>query len=133
MTLCGHHCILRTGELLEVRRSDIHAYGAGMRLKLRDTKVGGRIGVDEWTSVTDPFLQLCFTAAYRDLKPGDSLCGLAPHAYRKLWRQCCNKLGLAKTVQPYGLRRGGATAYFAICGSFDKTADRGRWRNVSTL
>ena len=47
MTLAGHHCILRTGEVPEIRRSDVHGYGGALRIRLRDTKVGV---ASEWTN-----------------------------------------------------------------------------------
>ena len=32
---------------------------------------------------------------------------------------------------PYGLRRGGATAMFQYCGSFDRVMDQGRWGSLA--
>ena len=61
------------------------------------------------------------------VRRGDTLLGINPREFRQLWRKAANLLKMPTEVQPYGLRRGGATAFFQMTGSFSKTADRGRW------
>ena len=53
--------------------------------------------------------------------------GMTPRAFRQMWTSAVKAVGPSQAYKPYGLRRGGATAFFQHSGSFGKTANRGRW------
>ena len=127
MTIVCFHCILRTGEMLEVRTTDIVNIGRRIQLQLRDTKIGQRLNITEDVMILDPWLVDACRRTLPMCLPGATVVGMSPAAYRRLWAAGCEALGLPREFQPYGLRRGGATCWFQHTGSFSKTADRGRW------
>ena len=45
------------------------------------------------------------------------------------WAEACAFLGLPQRYKPYGVRRGGATCLFQLCGKFDVVMNRGRWNS----
>ncbi len=127
MICVAHHCILRTGEMLAVRTTDVTFAGRLCQIRLRDTKIGQRLGITEETNVVDPWLFKIFQKIIQFVYPGDTLVGRSPRAFRQMWASAVKAVGLPQAYKPYGLRRGGATAFFQHCGSFGRTANRGRW------
>ena len=113
--------------MLNVRTTDITFAGKLCQIRLRDTKVGQRLDITEETDIVDPWLRRVFKKAFRPIYPGDTIAGMSPAAFRRVWGSAIRAVGLPVECKPYGLRRGGATAYFQFTGSFSKTADRGRW------
>ncbi len=133
MTLVAFHCLLRTGELLEVRTTDCGILPKSVQLRLRDTKIGSRLGITEDVLVDDAWLVKVLRRVLPKLQRGATIVGESPHQFRLLWRKACKILKLPDVIQPYGLRRGGATAFFQRTGSFSKTADRGRWASERAM
>ena len=127
MTMVAFHCLLRTGEMLEVRSTDCSTLPKSVQLRLRDTKIGSRLGITEDVLVEDAWLLNVLRRLLPKGQRGATIVGDSPYQYRLLWRRSCRILKLPDEIQPYGLRRGGATAFFQSTGSFSKTADRGRW------
>ena len=131
--LLSHHCCLRSAEMFEMRTGDFNFASSICMLLLRDTKIGGRIGITEDVTVLDAFLLPRLRVAVRETYPGDVIIGMTPAAFRAMWKQAVRALQLPGTVQPYGLRRGGATAWFQATNSFAKVAERGRWRALQAM
>ena len=82
----------------------------------------------EEVTVFHAFLLPRLQVAEQQTNAGDVTIGMTPTAFRATWKQAVRALHLPGTVQPYGLRRGGATSSFQATDSFAKVADRGRWR-----
>ena len=61
---------------------------------------------------------------------------LWPHTlqrFHRTWKQMIRCLGFhASDDSPYGIRRGGATAFYLDCGDLDAAVSRGRWSNSRT-
>ncbi len=133
MILVAHHCCLRTAEHLEVRTGDVAFARELCMLVLRDTKIGGRIGAHEEVTVLDKWSLGKLKELLPRVTAGHTLAGLSGHEFRRIWKQAIAALKLDKRTQPYGLRRGGATAWFQASGSFAKVAERGRWKTLKAL
>jgi integrase len=130
--LVGYHCLLRTGEIVNIRCKDF-AFGAGTTiLQLPSTKSGVRFGHLESVVIDDRRLQQMLKAFVRRHLPGDPLCPPSC-AFRRQFALAVEDLHLPDLVwKPYSLRRGGATAHFREFGSMDATMARGRWANART-
>ena len=112
---------------------DIRLIAGTVHLMLRGTKVGQRLSITELVTVHDVFLARCCRAISRSRRPHwQRLANMNDYRFRQLWAQSLVALQKPLKFLPYGLRRGGATAWFNSCGSFDVVSDRGRWRNVKT-
>ena len=132
-TMLAFHCVLRTGEFLELRSTDTEVLPRSIQLRLRETKIGGRLNITEDVLVLDKWLVSVTRRLLATVFKGDVLVGMSARAYRSLWRECADTLKLPLACQPYGLRRGGATAFFQACGSRSRTADRGRWASERAM
>jgi hypothetical protein len=132
-TLLAHHCCLRTVEMLTLATTDILLGSQRSLLILRSTKIGQRMGVDEEVTVHDAFVLRGLRRLVPSLQRGATLLGMSGFEYRKLWKLVVADLRLPRDVQPYGLRRGGATCLFQHSGSFDAVAVRGRWHTLKAL
>ena len=130
MVLIAHHCILRTAEMLSLLSTDITFSDVGALLVLRDTKMGGRIGVTEQVTVTEPALRRALERWVSKRMRGLPVCELSAYKFRKTWHEAIRRLHLPPETQPYGLRRGGATTLFQHSGTFDTVANVGRWNTL---
>ena len=132
LALAAFDLVLRTGEMLELRQSDVESSTgrSGMVIRLRGTKVGQRRGADESVVVEDSLVRAAFRLLTQGLEPGDRLLAAQEHHWRYLWNAAIRALKLQHLdVRAYSLRRGGATWLFRKTGSFDRCLDRGRWGN----
>ncbi len=130
MVLVGHHCMLRTCELFELRTGDVTFTNRSALLVLRETKMGQRLGIHQETTVSDEWLVRCLQRAHAATRPGCCLVGVTPYRFRALRAACRAETGIPRKYTPYSLRRGGATAMFQWCGHFHKVADKGRWNSI---
>ena len=131
LILVAHHCMLRTCEMLSLRTGDFADGKDGIMLTLRETKMGQRVGIHQQTTVVDPWLVSRLRRAIHATPIGQLLIGMTPARFRALWSISRTQTGVPRRYTPYSLRRGGATAMFSCCGSFDKVADTGRWASIS--
>ena len=131
MILVAFHCILRTNEFFELRTGDVSTSGRGLLLQLRDTKIGQRLGIHQEVALTNPWLCRRVREAVRAAGAGHTLLGMTPYHFRRRWALARVALRASTRYTPYSLRRGGATAWFQYCGSFDKVADKGRWQTAA--
>ena len=70
---------------------------------------------------------------YKGLKPGELLLRRTPKQFRLVFHAAVRGLCLTDLkLQPYGLRRGGATDLFLKTGNMDEVTNMGRWRDSRT-
>jgi len=132
--LLGFYGMLRTGELLEVRRKDFVAESHGRRivLSLGLTKGGKRAGAAESVvlghdTLTRPLFH------WMKLTSGMQKLTMSPAKWRGLFQEAIEALGLkAFEFRPYSLRRGGATWWFSKHQSLDTILIQGRWQAAKT-
>ena len=123
-------CILRTSELLSVRKQDvaIEPCGSSAVINLGLTKTGLRHGAAESVTTDNPVLCKLLSAKLLYMKPGDFLFTGSQAEFRSLFKQLCTALKLDEwQFRPYSLRRGGATHVYKCTGNLSKTIIRGRW------
>ena len=132
--LLGFHGLLRTGELLGLKKSSFSVTEdrSALLISLGLTKGGKRQGAAESVKVTlvdairrvDHWLQ--------SPRSNPSLTG-TPHQWRKTFTQTLEALNLSDlNLRPYSLRRGGATFQFRQHGSMDRLMIAGRWLAVKS-
>ena len=105
MLVAGHHCCLRTAEMMHVRTTDVTAGRGVVHMLLQDTKMGGRIGVTEDTTITEPFAADLLRRILARTMQGQTIMDASPHEFRKIWAEACTFLGLPQRYKPYGVRR----------------------------
>ena len=133
--LLGFHCMLRTGELLKIRKMDLsfmeqHSRGI---VVLHETKSGQRTASSETVVIFDAFLVRMLAIVCRDLPPADFLMGCSPAVFRVKFARLVHEAGLPKcNWKRCSLRRGGATTDFLHNGQLDRTMVRGRWASAKT-
>ncbi len=132
--LLGFNTLLRTGELLSLRAGDCVPTPHGFVLHLQDTKGAHRKMLQEETVIVLDALTIRILRLLLQGKlPGDFLVGLSPQQFRTKWNKMKSCLDLCSyRYLPYSLRRGGATWFFAMSGSFSQTMIRGRWQHLKT-
>eukprot|EP00438_Fugacium_kawagutii_P027735 Skav224788 [mRNA] locus=scaffold764:22465:23439:+ [translate_table: standard] len=124
---------LRTGELFTIRRNQVEFSGHTATLQLQNTKSSGHQIHSErllaWGRLSVQALQfLC-----RGLQPGDFLLSSSAARFRTLWHRAVQFFLLGDYfIQPYSLRRGGATSAFRRGVTFDQLLVRGRWSHTRT-
>ena len=132
--LLGFHGLLRTGELLGIKKAHIEQKGprSVAIVSLGLTKGGRRQGAAESVTIReeDTLRRLWQWKNTPSSRP--SLCEAA-HVWRKKFSEYLEATGLSEhSFRPYSLRRGGATSYFAKHGSLDKLLIAGRWQAAKT-
>ena len=134
LLLLGFHCLLRTGELLQVRPCDFILDSKAGVLSIPSSKSGVRNNSKESVTISD-VTTLEVTQAMLDLRTqlGMSMTpcwGRSGSAFRLLFRRITEELAIQDlSLRPYSLRRGGATYEMQSHGLMEKTLIRGRWKN----
>ena len=132
--LMGFYGMLRTGEILGIRRQDLKAdvNHAKILLSRGLTKSGKRMGAAEsvilgYDKVVVPLLQ------WMKLAGSTSPLTYHPGKWRLLFNEALKALHLTDfEFRPYSLRRGGATWWFSRHHSLDKLLVDGRWSAAKT-
>ena len=132
--LLGFHGLLRTGELLGVKKQ--HIEQAGPRsvaiLSLGITKGSRRQGAAESVTIREEDTLRRLWQWRQTPSSRTNLCE-APHVWRKKFGEFLSATGLDDHLfRPYSLRRGGATSYFAKHASLDRLLIAGRWQSSKT-
>ena len=132
--IVGFAGLLRTGELLQLKVSDVVATPNGLVLHLGETKTAKRkMMIDETVIITDTLACLILTKLVSGRHPGAYVSQHSPQQFRTNWNHMRARLHVADyKILPYSLRRGGATWYFQETGSFSRTMVKGRWEHVKT-
>ena len=136
VVLCvAFYGLLRTVEAtsLLVKHCSASADFSKWVLNLGLTKGGQRRGVTESVVVSAPVACVLLRAAVEGQKPGMFLLRRPVAEFRRLFKSLLWELGVAHfRMQPYSLRRGGATRLFRESGSFDEVSEVGRWGHTAT-
>ncbi len=124
---------LRTGELFTLRRQHVEFFGSQASLQLTHTKsTTYQIHSERllaWDNLAVGALRFL---AHRKTPP-DFLVPTSAARFRVLWHRAVKFFGLTDFfIQPYSLRRGGATSAFRAGVHFDALLLRGRWTHQRT-
>ena len=133
--LLGFRCMLRTGELLKIRKMDLSLMERHSRgiVVLHETKSGQRTASSETVVISDAHLMRMLAIVCRDLAPAEFLVGCSPAAFRAKFARLVHEAGIPQcSWKPCSLRRGGATTDFLHHGQLDRTMVRGRWASAKT-
>lgn len=128
----GFFALLRTGELLSLRGSDILCGEKQLILSLKGTKTGQRNAADETVAVEDPFTILIVQTALEVLQSHNAtsqrLWEFSQQSFRNHFEAYMQRFHLDHLqFRPYSLRRGGATHLFQMSGSMELALVKGRW------
>ena len=130
--LVGFYGMMRTGEILEIKPSQIevgHLNGPAV-ISLGMTKGGQRQGTAESITVTvfDVVRRL-----HQWKASSSSPLVVSSSVWRTKFSEALGALGLEDfQFRPYSLRRGGATFWFTKHGSLDRLLVQGRWQAAKT-
>ena len=131
--LVGFLCLLRGGEILNLNLCDCHFRKMDfMKIILRDTK-GSKLKKLPFETVIlkDPLAIRCIM--FQKSQGVPRLFNGPAGRFYALYREAVQYLHLrhAKPT-PHGIRRGGASWHFNLKGSFDATAEHGRWSSIKS-
>ena len=125
----GFNALLRTGELLGLRRSDLTCDGRSLLIHLAASKGGSRLHRTEHVVIRDRSSLLVFQAfskVYTSLD--ERVWEGSPQSFRQAFTNLMAHLGIAKLgFRPYSLRRGGATSLYRAGVPTEAILIRGRW------
>ena len=135
MMVLGFYGLLRTGELMQIRPSDILVGRRAAVISLKDTKSGLRNAAHETVSITEDLALEVLRAAISESASNNfqkvPLWSKSPQCFRNAFRRHCSMFHLqAHNFRPYSLRRGGATAIFQQSGSMELALLKGRWTST---
>ena len=137
--IVGYSAFLRTGEMFRIRVEDVvlpRTHRQAAVIFLQDTKTSQRQQKQmQWEKVLikeklalDALSQLCFRRGRKEL-----LMDITVHQFRKLWADAVSHFRLQDhKIQPYSIRRGGATSAYKLGATFEELMQQGRWANVAT-
>lgn len=142
--LLAFHCLLRVGELVNLRCADI-AFPNDPRLgysrhsnvfrdccaalRLRQTKTGS----DQWVTVTNRGVASLLFDLTRGLSAERRVFPFSTMAFRHTFVRSCVSLGLgASGYVPHSLRHGGATELFLGGARVEDIMLRGRWASTKS-
>ena len=132
--LLGFYGMLRTGEILDLRGSQILVEPNNPKLivSLGLTKGGKRQGAAE-SVVIGYDMVVNFVKRWKELASDHTPLSASPGNWRALFTDALSALQLQSFgLRPYSLRRGGATWWFAKHHSLDKILLQGRWQAPKT-
>ena len=128
------HCLLRTGEALQLTPRDFMLGSSSGICSLKSTKSGQRNAVDEAISIHDPIvleiLRIFLSVRRQQHQVDIPIWSSTQAAFRLRFRHLCHLFDLGRhNFRPYSLRRGGATEHFQRTNSMESTLIRGRWQS----
>ncbi len=129
--------MLRVGELLKLRRSDV-AFSDDLRLGMSQRSkpyvvlrvAAAKTGVNQSAMLTDPHVMAVLREYMRLWVPVDSDALLFPVSLQALyqwWGEAFRGLGLSSSYTTHSLRHGGATRLLLQGESIETILVRGRW------
>jgi integrase len=134
--LLGHHCLLRTGELVGLLRRDLvfDLQRRTVLVQLGYTKTGKRAGRREEILCDDGVLCEMLWTLCRSMSAEQPVCGETGPSFRKAFDKLCSSVEIGRHLKYflYSLRRGGATALWEATRCKDHLMQRGRWANQRT-
>lgn len=137
----GFVCLLRPGELLNLRRGDInlpegdnlgeHSGDAVVIIRRPKTR---RIWREQFVLCSDSRLVRWLSWWLRDMRAGQLVLGISRYIFVKKFLECCSRVGLESCHYTLGsLRAGGATHHFQVHKNLGELQFLGRWSAASTL
>ena len=132
--LLGFYGMLRTGEILEIRGSQILTDPNNPKIivSLGLTKGGKRQGAAE-SVVIGYDMVVHFVQKWKELASTHTPLAVSPANWRAQFNDALKALRVESFgFRPYSLRRGGATWWFAKHHSLDKILLQGRWQAPKT-
>eukprot|EP00971_Amphidinium_carterae_P264538 5247807-Amphidinium_carterae.2 len=131
--LLGFVGLLRTAELLSLQRWQLQWHGTTLHVHLPQTKSGGRHGHTENVIITEPSAATLLHALVGARAAAEYVWPYSASHFRQRFSSMTDSLGMSSwNLQPYSLRRGGATAQFLHHNNYDALMDRGRWKHLRT-
>lgn len=133
MLLLGFSCLLRTGELLQLKTTDFQMGPISGVCTLRNTKTSRRDSANEVTSFDDiPTVEAVkqLLLLRKQTNTGPWLWVHSAGYFRQQFNFLCDHFDLSKhKFRPYSLRRGGATHVFQQTQSMEVALVKGRWQS----
>ena len=130
----GYFGLLRTGELLGLRRRDLQLSSDCAVIFLGNTKSGSRENKDEHIVIRQPQAMAIIRAYLRT--PGDNaeLVGkTSGQHFRSCFAALLHRFGAGNLdFRPYSLRRGGATSLYRQGWPTENIFILGRWKSTSS-
>eukprot|EP00971_Amphidinium_carterae_P328003 6459666-Amphidinium_carterae.1 len=131
--LLGFVGLLRTAELLSLQRWQLQWHGTALHIHLPKTKSGARHGETENVIITEPPVSMLLHTLLGARAPAALVWPYSASQFRQRFASMASSLGMNLwNLQPYSLRRGGATAQFLQHHNYDSLMDRGRWKHLRT-
>jgi hypothetical protein len=130
--IVGFHCMLRTAEILSIRKCHI-AWSRGKASITVLGKTSMRTGHIETVIVEDPLALLILMALCETKGPMDLMFSGTAYRFRQFWAWGISCIGFDSTAyKPYAIRRGGATEDWARYLDAGRLLMRGRWGSMAT-
>ncbi|CAK0803605.1 unnamed protein product, partial [Prorocentrum cordatum] len=129
----GYAGMLRSGEMIQLRRKDIRMFQRRMSaiVALRNTKTGQRDGRLELVMIRSRVAVKLLVQHVQQLPPDELILNIERGEFMRLFRRAVVALGLTdERVTLYSFRRGGATRDFLEHDSLELTLLRGRWASA---
>ena len=135
--LLAFDCLLRIGELLNLRPEDVADSGdgrigaehRGLILRLRQTKTGPNKEV----SVEHPVVVALLRELVRNTRRGSYLFPFNKSTFRARFKRACAQLRPSPDYVVHSLRHGGATRYrHVLKWSVEDVMERGRWASTKS-
>ena len=131
--LTSFHCLLRVGEMTNLRKSDIALQNDDRlgvsafkgALRLRKTKTGP----NQWVTVRDESIYQLLQAVTVGLAKEDRVFPFSASTFRRSLRSTCLELGISTPYVPHSLRHGGATKLHLEGMPVEDIMLRGRWQS----
>lgn len=130
-TLLGFDCLLRIGELLSLRCSDVaDARDSRLGSEYKQTAVivrAAKTGTNQSVTIESSDVKGLLRPLLRSTAPASLLFPGGPALYRSVFKSCCASLGLSERYVPHSLRHGGATRLHLRGVPLEDILLRGRW------
>ena len=137
MLVVGYSAYLRTGEMFRIRKEHVvlpNNPTDAATIFLQDTKTSQRKQLSwEKVLIKEKQALACLRCLCEGRRGPDFLVDTSIYQFRKIWSDAVKELGLENyKIQPYSIRRGGATSAYRLGASFESLMQQGRWANVAT-
>ena len=135
-TLLGFDCLLRVGELVNIRTQDfadakdarVGVKSIDMTLRLPVTKTGK----NQWVVVQDPAVKSLVRVLLASTPSDSRLFSFSAASFRRRFKNACAALGLSSSYVPHSLRHGGATRCHLQSMRVEDILIRGRWASTKS-
>jgi integrase len=135
-TLLGFDCLLRCGELLSLRRSDVADAGdsrLGAELRVMSVAIRrAKTGRNQSVTVLDEDVKALLRSLLASTSDSELLFPGGVKLYRLVFKMACHSLGLRDGYVPHSLRHGGATRLWMLGWSIEDIMVRGCWASTKS-